>query len=65
MSIFPRQGGSEDGAISSARRRAGDDGAAAERGQGPGAGEPGSGHGPRGGEQAGIMSCLNEEFGFV
>ena len=28
-------------------------------------GDPGSGLGPREGEQAGIMSCLNEELGFV
>ena len=27
--------------------------------------EPGSGLEPREGEQAGIMSCLNEELGFV
>ena len=62
MSTITRQGGSGDGAISSARRGPGDGGAAAARGQGTGGGEPGSGHGPHGGEQAGMMSWPNEEF---
>ena len=40
-------------------------GSALARGQCRGEGEPGSGLGAREGEQAGIMSCLNEELGFV